>query len=382
MGKVRLLLSGNTKLNFYVDAVTAAGGEATAQYLPAEDTSYDGLVLCGGNDVDPKYYNEPVDGSVNIDLPRDEAEFRLLDAFVKAGKPVLGICRGHQLINIYFGGSLYQDIPEAELHTNRADFYCTHEVSAVKGSRMEKLYGERFTVNSSHHQAAKRLGEELVPTAYWQGQYIEAFEHTELPILGVQWHPERMCCSQKRENTADGLKIFKAFVEVCKEKQRRFSFAYADRQQIDTMLPELFGVLYENMSQIAPTGNTYEEDYACWKTYAVPEMEKDTQKTIIMRAGDVFAGFFRYSIRGDSLLMEEIQIKKEFHGSGIFAAFYTWFVKQLPKDILWVEAYTSKTNTKTQGILEHLGLRKAGENKNGKSFYYKGEYASLLDKYG
>lgn len=217
MEKMRILLSGNTKLQYYTDAVTAAGAVATAMYLPEVDTSYDGLILCGGNDVDPKYYGEPVDGSVNIDLPRDEAEFALLDAYVKAGKPVLGICRGHQLINIYFGGSLYQDIPEADLHTCRLDYYCTHSVTAVKGSLLEKLYGTEFTVNSSHHQALKELGEGLIGTAFWKGRYNEAFEHASLPILGVQWHPERMCCSQKREDTVDGLKIFEAFLDLCRK---------------------------------------------------------------------------------------------------------------------------------------------------------------------
>lgn len=217
MEKMRILLSGNTKLQYYTDAVTAAGAVATAMYLPEVDTSYDGLILCGGNDVDPKYYGEPVDGSVNIDLPRDEAEFALLDAYVKAGKSVLGICRGHQLINIYFGGSLYQDIPEADLHTCRLDYYCTHSVTAVKGSLLEKLYGTEFTVNSSHHQALKELGEGLIGTAFWKGRYNEAFEHASLPILGVQWHPERMCCSQKREDTVDGLRIFKAFLDLCRK---------------------------------------------------------------------------------------------------------------------------------------------------------------------
>ena len=160
-----------------------------------------------------------------------------------------------------------------------------------------------------------------------------------------------------------------------------FTFAYLNKQQLARFLPELFAVLADNMSKIAPTGNSYEEDYRIWSQYAVPEMEKDTRKIVIMRAGDLFAGYFQYSIHDDSLLMEEIQIKKEFHGSGIFTAFYTWLVGELPKDLVFVEAYTSKTNTKTQGILEHLGLVPVGENKNGRSYFYKGEYRKLLAKY-
>ena len=161
-----------------------------------------------------------------------------------------------------------------------------------------------------------------------------------------------------------------------------FTFTYLSKQELLEMLPELFAVLSENMRQIAPTGNTYEEDYRCWRNYAVPEMEKESYKTVIMRAGDTFAGYFQYRIHEDSLMMAEIQFKKEFQGSGMFTAFYTWLVKQLTKDLAFVEAYTAKTNIKMQGILEHLGLSKAGENKNGRSFYYKGAYAKLVEKYG
>ena len=163
---------------------------------------------------------------------------------------------------------------------------------------------------------------------------------------------------------------------------QNFTFTYLSKQELLEMLPELFAVLSENMRQIAPTGNTYEEDYRCWRTYAVPEMEKESYKTVIMRAGDTFAGYFQYRIHEDSLMMAEIQFKKEIQGSGMFTAVYTWLVKQLPKDLAFVEAYTAKTNIKMQGILEHLGLSKAGENKNGRSFYYKGAYAKLVEKYG
>ena len=80
-------------------------------------------------------------------------------------------------------------------------------------------------------------------------------------------------------------------------------------------------------------------------------------------------------------MMEEIQIKKEFQGTGLFSKFYQWLVRQLPKDILYVEAYANKKNIKSQNILKYLGLVEAGENKNGNSFYYKGKYADIVDKY-
>lgn len=219
MSKIKLLLSGNTNLQYYEDAVRAVGAEPFAKYLPEIDTGYDGLILCGGNDIDPSYYGEAMNGSVNIDKARDEVEFALLKAYVDAGKPVLGICRGYQLINVYFGGTLHQDIPEASLHTNKQDFYIAHLVSATPDSVLGKLYGTTFSVNSSHHQAVDRLGEGLCASAYWDGRYLEAYEHRTLPILGMQWHPERMCAGQKREDTVDGIEIFKHFIGLCRNNK-------------------------------------------------------------------------------------------------------------------------------------------------------------------
>ena len=215
--KPRILLSGKSKLSNYSDAVNYAGGIATAKYLPEIDTSYDGLILCGGNDSDPKYYGEEINGSVNIDYKRDEVEFALADAFIKAGKAVMGICRGHQLLNIYFGGSLYQDLKNAKEHSSFADYDLIHTVTAKKESIAEQLYGNTFTVNSFHHQAIKKLGENLTPTIF-SGDIIEGFEHKTLKVFGVQWHPERMCCSNKRDDTVDGAEIFKYFIQLCKNK--------------------------------------------------------------------------------------------------------------------------------------------------------------------
>lgn len=219
MSNVRILLSAKTKIEYYVEAVKGVGGEPDAKYLPDIDTGYDGLILCGGSDIDPCRYNEPIDGSVNIDGERDEVEFALLRAYVDAGKPVLGICRGFQLINIFFGGSLYQDIPEAGLHTNKSDFDISHRVTASENSIVGELYGKDFSVNSAHHQAVKRLGDGLCATAFWEGKYVEAFEHTSLPIFAFQWHPERMCFGQRRGDTVDGSEIFRRFITIC-EKQK------------------------------------------------------------------------------------------------------------------------------------------------------------------
>lgn len=216
MAKIRLLLSCKTNQCYYIDAVNEAGAEPTAKYLPEIDTRYDGLILCGGSDIEPKYYNQEINGSVDIDSKRDKLEFSLLKAYIEAGKPVMGICRGFQLINVYFGGSLYQHMPETDLHRSGVDRYATHNVVSVENSFISELYTTTFAVNSAHHQAIDRLGDGLQASAYWNDKYIEAFEHRSLPIIGVQWHPERMCAGQKREDTVDGIGIFKYFIDMCK----------------------------------------------------------------------------------------------------------------------------------------------------------------------
>ena len=219
MEKVRILLSGKTNMQFYAGAVNGAGGSADVRYLPPIDTGYDGLILCGGSDIDPGYYQEPIAGSVDIDSDRDKLEFALLKAYLEAGKPVMGVCRGFQLLNIFFGGSLHQDIPEAGVHTNKTDHYLTHEVTAVADSMIGAIYGTQFPVNSAHHQAVKQLGKGLRPTAFWEDKYIEAFEHTSLPVFAVQWHPERMCFAQKRADTVDGTALFEKFISMCKKEE-------------------------------------------------------------------------------------------------------------------------------------------------------------------
>ncbi|MDE6107170.1 MAG: gamma-glutamyl-gamma-aminobutyrate hydrolase family protein, partial [Oscillospiraceae bacterium] len=106
-----LLSSGRSGGENYENALKTLGAEFTTQYCPAVDTAYDGLILCGGDDVDPARFGQENRGSRDIDLDRDRAEFALIEAYLKAGKPILGICRGHQIMNIALGGTLIQDIP-------------------------------------------------------------------------------------------------------------------------------------------------------------------------------------------------------------------------------------------------------------------------------
>lgn len=159
--------------------------------------SCDRLLLPGGGDLDPALWNEPDLGSRTPDPFLDKTQLSLLHAFVTAGKPVLGICRGLQVINVYFGGTIIQHLSTASNHEYKdADQY--HSVHNVPGSALFQLYGSDMIVNSAHHQGCGRIGDGLLITQTAPDCVIEALEHEKKPVLGVQWHPERTFAEGKR----------------------------------------------------------------------------------------------------------------------------------------------------------------------------------------
>ena len=216
--KPKILLSQPLNGQNYIEAICACGADAYLEAYPTEEEGYDALVLCGGGDINPIRFGEENNGSYGIDYRRDECELLVLDKFVKAQKPVLAICRGCQVVNVYFGGTLVQDIGNGAPHKEEGD--AIHSVIAEGDSAVRRLYGERFTVNSMHHQAINRVGKDLFVThrATVDG-VIEGLEHKFLDIVCVQWHPERLCLSRKREGAVDGLKLFEYFVELVKSRK-------------------------------------------------------------------------------------------------------------------------------------------------------------------
>ncbi len=185
----------------------------------------DGLLLQGGADVAPKHYRElPRAPDWAGDTERDEYELALIDAFCKAGKPILGICRGMQLLNVYFGGSLHQDI-EMDLgggHTHRDDVEYEkplHPIAFEAGSGLAHTYANVAMphVNSIHHQCVKALGAHLVVEARAVDGIIEAFRHATLPILGVQWHPEFHDPADSRR--LPSTPMLRDFLQACREHQ-------------------------------------------------------------------------------------------------------------------------------------------------------------------
>lgn len=215
MPRVLISTGGGDPAN-YLAAVAAAGGEGTAAYLPAGDGGWDGLLLAGGGDPDPALFGRKNRGSRDIDRARDRAELALLDAFLGAGKPVLAVCRGHQLANIWAGGTLLQDLGAVRGAFHRWDGADRlHPVRAAPGSLLYRLYGPLFTVNSAHHQALGRLGRGIRATAWSESGVVEGLEHERLPLVGVQFHPERLTGALARPGAVDGGAVFERFLRRC-----------------------------------------------------------------------------------------------------------------------------------------------------------------------
>ena len=209
-----LILVSGAKTDNYIDAVDGCGGTPVEQYDINNLDKFDGLLICGGCDVHPKFYNEEIAGSVNMNEERDVAEMELIKSFVKMKKPIFGICRGYQLLNVAFGGNLYQDIPNAYEHCSVEKGDLVHEITANKDSFLFNMYGEKFSVNSHHHQAIDKLGDGFEITALTSDETtIEAISHKELPIFGVQWHPEAMTDDETQK------KIFSAFIKAAEKYQ-------------------------------------------------------------------------------------------------------------------------------------------------------------------
>ena len=200
----------------YLNALNHLGVEPVFVYEPCEAAGFDGLLLPGGEDINPARYGQENRGSEEINDDLDNLQFAVLDNFLKTNKPIMGICRGHQLLNVYFGGTLIQDIEEKAYHKwlePKGDNINT--VIADDGSILERLYGKRFKTNSSHHQAVDKPGKGLKIVAKADDGIVESLEHESLPIFSVQFHPERMCFEKANPEMVDGSEVLKYFLDRC-----------------------------------------------------------------------------------------------------------------------------------------------------------------------
>ncbi len=188
------------------------------EIIKAQLKGLDLLILTGGEDISPSLYGEEMlTGCGNPLYHRDVYDIKLFHVAIELGIPVLGICRGAQVINVALGGSLYQDLRYLEglsiKHDNNTNQrLVSHKISIVKDSFLESLYSSEIWVNSFHHQAIKSLAEGLVISAKSTDGVIEAFEGNinNTPIIGVQWHPEMMASV----NDVDMLKLFNFLLTI------------------------------------------------------------------------------------------------------------------------------------------------------------------------
>ncbi len=207
----------------YTDSLLAAGGlpmvvpltlndEARSQYLG----QCQGLLLPGGIDVLPDFYGaQPEPNLGPVDPLLDSYQIGLIQEAMEQKLPILAICRGHQLLNVVLGGTLIQHIPQqAPWLNHNQDMeprWPFHSVMALAGSKIADVFGEKFQVNSFHHQAVDRPAPSLKVTATAPDGVVEALEHQDHPfVVGVQWHPEGMW-----NHSPETLKFFCRFVEAC-----------------------------------------------------------------------------------------------------------------------------------------------------------------------
>ena len=224
----------NALFDYIVELVRDGGGEPVLLTAPGEPLeALDGVVLPGGGDLDPRLYGEePGAACYDVSRAQDELDLAIARRSIDAGLPVLGVCRGHQLLNVLYGGTLIQDMdPGTVAHreaepVHGAGPWAWHEVAVQAGSKVARLYGggefggtvdggapQAVTVKiaSGHHQAVARVADGLVVSAVAEDGTVEALEDPERWVASVQWHPEA-----QELPAEERLAPVRAFVEVCR----------------------------------------------------------------------------------------------------------------------------------------------------------------------
>lgn len=220
--------------NDYLKSVINAGGIPLIVPVGIEEdigqvsSLLDGILITGGNDVDPlEYSEEPHRHLGELSPERDSMEKMLIKQMLSLGKPIFGICRGQQILNVALGGTLYQDLSlqhkESTLqHLQKSEKnYKSHFVEVKKGSLLESITSnEKIRVNSFHHQAVKHVSELLTISGVAKDGVVEAIESRLHPfVLGVQWHPEGLAVNGDETS----VRMFDKFIEACKKRRGKFA---------------------------------------------------------------------------------------------------------------------------------------------------------------
>ncbi len=175
----------------YYKAVKDSGAECVISENVAQAKDCDALLLAGGGDVSPCLYGTAKTNCKAVSLKRDISELYLIALFLRRNAPVMGVCRGLQILNVFFEGTLNQSIAHEEIH------YCknkdvTHRITNAEKGFMRELFGDKLIVNSAHRQSVNKLGKGLTVCSESNDDVIEAFEHKSKKVIAVQFHPERM----------------------------------------------------------------------------------------------------------------------------------------------------------------------------------------------
>lgn len=205
---ILLSVSQNAHAN-YTSAFIKYDFDVSFSYCP-QDSGYDGLVLCGGGDIDTAYYGKERGSSGPPDVCRDKSEFALFEKYRSHNKPIFGICRGMQLINVAMGGTLIRHLSTSGDHIQFEGHDSIHKVLNLHGSFLHEVYGSEMITNSAHHQGCETVAQELSVVQRHCDGTIEGIMGKN--ILAVQWHPERMTeeC-RKRFLCSDPAAVFEYY---------------------------------------------------------------------------------------------------------------------------------------------------------------------------
>ncbi len=161
--------------------------------------------------------------------------------------------------------------------------------------------------------------------------------------------------------------------------KENISFQYLDKKDFASLSRQIFDILADNMVEIAPTGNSRDEDFDSWVSAVGDGLTRDERQIILIKNGTEIIGFFQYYVNEDTLAMEEIQLNSEYHGkANIFRNLYGFLFENIPSDLKFVKAYANKQNEKSISILQKLGLKIVGENKNCRGYLFEGIFTDLL----
>ena len=159
------------------------------------------------------------------------------------------------------------------------------------------------------------------------------------------------------------------------------SFSYLNKSDFQTVARQIFDILADNMTVIAPTGNSREDDFALWFDAVSDGLQREERQIILIKNNETIVGFFQYYTNADTFMMEEIQFRPEYQGKGVFRKLYGFILKNIRNDLEYIEAYANVSNQKSISILEKFGLLNIGLNKNGHSYHFKGDFADLIKWY-